>query len=71
MMDSKSGEFKPLPPEFGEQVKEEIQTGKPSGVPFIYVGEIVDVKGVKFLVRDFRPNGKLRLRMVKDPGVVL
>ena len=34
--------------------------------PTIFVGEIVEVKGVKFQVRYIRPNGKMGLRMVQQ-----
>lgn len=64
MMEQKTGTFKEIDAAlFNKDMQITPDKLKDLG-PTIYVGEIVEIKGVKFQVRYFKPNGKIGLRMI-------
>ena len=63
-MDPSSGKFNMLT-EVAFRKAEQRDLKEKNECPTISVGEIVEVKGVKFRVRYIRPNGKMGLRMVR------
>jgi len=60
MMEQKEGKFKLLSP---QEYQENLKSSEPK--PTICIDEIVEIKGIKFIVKHFKANGKLVLRMIK------
>ena len=69
MMNPQSGTFEP-PNEKAWRKAEERDMREKIEKPTICIGEIVEVKGVKFIVRYFKPNGKMGLRMVRQDTTI-
>ena len=60
MMSPSTGTFEPLDRDAYSKNLEQLIPK-----PTIHEGEVVEVKGVKFIVTYWKPNGKLGLRMVR------
>lgn len=61
--------------EFGKAKEEEIQAlakGVKPKMPTVQIGEIVEIKMVRFKVIGLKTNGRLRLKMLRDsePGKI-
>lgn len=63
MMDSKAGQFVDM-----EKFSKMINAGEPQQkpMPTVFIGEIVSIKGVRFVVLSFKTNGRIRLKMLRD-----
>ena len=46
----------------------EVQVSQLQKLPTLAIGEVVDIKGVKFRVTRIKANGKLGLKMLVIPG---
>lgn len=70
MMDQPTGRFVPLPKEAAEKIlivddieqQKHILAALPK--PTLYIGEVIEIKGVKFEVIRIKADGKLGLKML-------
>ncbi len=70
-MNTETGKFETLPPEVWAKQHEEEKTARAEGRtvprPTLRLGEIVDLKGVRFQVVTLKVGtGRVRLRMMSD-----
>jgi len=77
-MNREEGTFEPVNPEKVKEIQESVDNstqslaqalkklGDETGKPILYIGEIIEIKGVKFKVQRIRAIGVLVLRMVPD-----
>ena len=73
MMDPPSGTFKPLPEDIVRDLADAKDLRQQQHIlarlpkPTLYIGEVVEIKGVKFQVTRIKIDGKLGLRMLTIP----
>ena len=66
-MDANAGRFI-MPDEMSKFKKDLRELERIQKLPTLAIGEVVEIKGVKFTVRRIKADGRLGLRMVKSVG---
>ena len=69
-MDAEAGRF--IMPDEMELRKDlsDLERTRIELMPTLAIGELVSIKGVTFVVRSIKQNGRLGLKMLKKPGGV-